>query len=136
MSEETGGAVVQHDSSQMELWAEFRAVEQERIASADRRTEVLREGIALAHQNQQQQLEFHRERLRRDDEHRDRRWASRTKMAWVGICAGLTILAILLWAAFLGNEGQRATSVLLLSHALSGAAFLGLGYYLGNRPSG
>ena len=136
MSDESAGRVVTRDPTQTELWAEFRAVEKERIASADRRTEVLREGIALAHRNQREQLEFHRERLLRDDEHRSRRWASRTKMLWVGILAGLALLALLLWAAFLGNEGQRETAVLLLSHALSGAAFLGLGYYLGNRSGG
>lgn len=135
MNETTGGEVVkrQDDSRQMELWAEFRAVEQERIASADRRTEVLREGIALAHEAQRQQLEFHKDRIRRDDEHRTRRWASRTKMAWVGIVASLAVFAVLLWAVFLGDEGQRDAAVLLLSHALSGGAFLGLGYYLGHR---
>ncbi|WP_419934341.1 hypothetical protein [Candidatus Palauibacter sp.] len=135
MSDETGREVVtrQHDSSQMELWAEFRAVEQERMASADRRTEVLREGIALAHETQRQQLEFHKDRIRRDDEHRGRRWASRTKMAWVGIVAGLAVFAVLLWAVFFGDEGQQDAAVLLLSYALSGGAFFGLGYYLGHR---
>ncbi|WP_420463992.1 hypothetical protein [Candidatus Palauibacter sp.] len=135
MSDETGREVVtrQHDSSQMELWAEFRAVEQARIASADRRTEVLREGIALAHETQRQQLEFHKDRIRRDDEHRSRSWASRTKMAWVAIIAGLAVFAVLLWAVFFGDEGQQDAAVLLLSYALAGGAFLGLGYYLGHR---
>ena len=135
MSDETGQEVVtrQNDSSQMELWAEFRAVEQERIASADRRTEVLREGIALAHETQRQQLEFHKDRIRRDDEHRSRRRASRTKMAWVGIIAGLAVFAVLLWAVFFGDDGQQEAAVLLLSYALSGGAFFGLGYYLGHR---
>ena len=54
-------------------------------------------------------------------------------MAWVGIVAGLAVFAVLLWAVFFGDEGQQDAAVLLLSYALSGGAFFGLGYYLGHR---
>ena len=54
-------------------------------------------------------------------------------MIWTGIAVAVVVLAIMLWAAFLGDDGQRGTAIALTGYLLSGGGFFGLGYFLGSR---
>ena len=140
MSDQAGKAVTKRskDSAvsrrkQIQVLAELLDLERERIASSKAQTEIAREALQVTDKNNQRRFEFNRERVKLEDAHRIRSWGSKTKMAWTGITVAVVVLAIILWAAFLGEEAQRQTAFILTGYLLSSGAFFGVGYFLGSR---
>ncbi|MDE2762523.1 MAG: hypothetical protein OXQ94_01565 [Gemmatimonadota bacterium] len=138
MSEETGTDLPAQASpgGQLELWGEMLSVERERIASRDRAVEAMREGFAKLDAADERQFKFHIDRLRRDDEFRNRRLTHVIRLTWVGVAVAIGVLGIVLAMLFWGGEEQRATAILLTTHALSAGAFFAVGFLLGRRSRG
>lgn len=124
-----------NDPQQLELWGQMVALERERIASADRRTEAMKAGFARIDAADERQFEFHSDRLRRNDEFRRLVLTTLTRMGWIGIIVAVAIICVLFWMAFWGDDGQRSTAIILASHVLTSTAFLGFGFMLGRRKS-
>jgi len=138
MSEETGKDLPAqaNPGGQLELWGEMLSVERERIASRDRAVEAMREGFAKLDAADERQFKFHTDRLRRDDEFRNRRLKHVIRLTWVGVAVAIGVLGIVLAMLFWGGEEQRATAILLTTHVLSAGAFFAAGFLLGRRSRG
>lgn len=113
------------------MFSEMAALERERIASSDRRTEAMRETMAQLNAIDERQFHFHTDQLHRDDAFRNRRFTLKAQMAWVGVIAVVTVLLGLVGLGLWGSESQQDVAVDLLRQALSAAAFLGIGFFLG-----
>lgn len=126
--------VVQEEpGGQLELFSEMAALERERIASSDRRTEAMRETVAQLNAIDERQFHFHKDKLHRDDAFRNRRFTLKVQMTWMcavtAVVAFLGLVGISLW----GSESQQDVAVGFLRQAVSAVAFLGIGFFLG-RP--
>ena len=135
MSDEGGSnlPVQPKPDAQLELWGEMLSVERERIASRDRAVEAMREGFARFDAADERQFQYHTDRLRRDDEFRNRRLSHTMRLTWVGVAVAVGALGIVLSMLFWGGEEQRNLAVLLMTHALSSAGFLAVGFLWGRR---
>ena len=139
MSDSPGKAVARHTEDPegqlptVQVLTELLKLERERVAISTLQAEVAREALAVTDKENQRRYEFNDQRVTQDHEHRTRRWGSRTKMIWTGMVVGILLLAVLPWAAFLGDDGQRTTALTLAGYFLSGGAGLGVGYVLGSR---
>lgn len=120
-------------SGQLELFSEMAALERERIASSDRRTEAMRETMAQLNAIDERQFRFHTDKLHKDDAFRNRRFTLNVQMAWIfAIVVVVTFLGLLVVGLW-GSEAQQDTAVGLLQHALSAVAFFGIGFFVGRR---
>lgn len=135
MSEEAGTDLTTqvNPGGQLELWGEMLSVERERIASRDRAVEAMREGFAKLDAADERQFKFHTDRLRRDDEFRNRRLTHVIRLTWVGVAVAIGVMVIVLTMLFWGGEEQRTTAILLTTHALSAGAFFAAGFLLARR---
>lgn len=125
---------VQH--APLQLLTELLELEKARVASSNTQAEIARESLRVTDKENQRRFDFNKERITLDDAHRTRSWGSKTKMIWTGIAVAVIVLAIMLWAAFLGDDGQRGIALTLTGYLLSGGGFFGLGYFLGARARG
>ena len=134
MSGANGGKVMSPTpEGQLDLWGETLAVERERIASRNRMVDAMREGFANLDAADERQYQFQTERLRREDDYRNRRLTHRMRLTWVFALTGVAVIGVVLYMVFWGGEEQRNIATTLLLHALSGVAFLALGYIWGRR---
>lgn len=121
----TASELVQRDLRPV---AEMIALERQRIASRDRRTEIMRHAIDAGDAADKRQYDYHVEKLRRDDEDRKRRHAAAIRIVWA-VFAGATVFAVLLgWMLFAGNDTQRAVANELLETILTGLGGAGIGW--------
>ena len=139
MSEQPGKAIAKRQEdpevqqAPLQLLTELIELEKKRVAGSNTQAEVARESLRVSDKENQRRYDFNKERITLDDAHRTRSWGSKTKMIWTGIVVGVVVLAIMLWVAFLGDDGQRQTAITLTGYLLSGGGFFGLGYFLGSR---
>ena len=116
---------------QLELFNEMAALERERIASSDRRTEAMREAMVQLNAVDERQFRFNTDKLHRDDAFRNRRFTLKVQMAWIGVVTVVVTFLGLVGLGLWGSESQQDVAVGLLRQALSAAAFLGIGFFLG-----
>lgn len=135
MTEDAGGEVIHRPDSdvQLEMWGEMLAVERERIASRDRVVEAMREGFAKLDAVDERQFKFHRERLRRDDEFRNRNLDHRIRVTWIAMGAAVGVLALIAFMAFWGDAEQRAIAMATISHALTAGGAFAAGLLVGRH---
>ena len=126
-------SLTQPDPNQLDLWRKHLEVEAKRIERDNRRTDVMSRAVEAQAENERRLDEGYLDQQRRDAEHRERRWASRTKMTWTGIIFGLMVATVMLWMAFAGDDIQRGTARSLLQILLAAATSFGLGYVFGSR---
>lgn len=126
-------ATTQGADTQLEMWQEMVAVEKERIANRDRAIEAMREGFARLDATDERQFQFHSERLRRDDEFRNRQLSHVMQITWLVVIAVVVVLGVILGMMFWGGEEQRSIATMLVTHALSAGGFFAVGYLLGRR---
>ena len=117
----------------LQLLKELLELEKARVAGSNAQAEIARESLRVTDKENQRRFDFNKERITIDGAHRTRSWGSKTKMIWTGIVVAVVVLAIMLSAAFLGDDGQRGTALALTGYLLSGGGFFGLGYFLGSR---
>lgn len=91
-----GSGAIHEDFSPV---AELIVIERERIASRDRRTDVMRRAIDAGDAADKRQYDYHVEKLRLDDDDRKRRHASGIAIVW-------TLLAVTI--AFIGFRNGRS----------------------------
>lgn len=117
---------------QGDLWpvAELIALERERIASQDRRTEITRHAIDAGDAADKRQYDYHVEKLRRDDEDRKRRHASGIWIVWALLVTGVVFAGLLCWMLFAGDDTQRAVANGLLETIATGLGGFGIGWAL------
>ena len=123
----------QADPNQLDLWSRFLEVEEKRIERDNQRTQVMSRAVEVQAENDRRFDQEFFEQQRRGDAHREKRWASKTKMAWTGIVFGLAVSTAMFWMAFAGDADQRATAVSLLQVLLASVASFGLGYAVRGR---
>lgn len=128
-------STTQPDPNQLELWRRHLDVEAKRIERDNRRTDVMSRAVEVQAENERRFDEGYIEQQRRAAEHLERRWASRTKMAWTGIIFGMVVFVVMLWMAFAGDDVQRGMAGSVLQILLASATSFGLGYVVRGRSS-
>ena len=140
MSDQPGKAIAKRaedpavQQNPLQLLKEILELEKERIASSNAQTDIARESLQVTDKENQRRFDFNSERIKLDDAHRTRSWDSKIKMAWTGIMVALVVLAIILVAAFLGEDHHRTTALTLTGYLVSGGFGAGFGYVLRGRP--
>ena len=124
-----GSGAIHEDFS---LVAELIALERERIASQDRRTDIARHAIDASDVADKRQYDYHVEKLRRDDDDRKRRYASGIAIVCTLLAATVCFTGFLFWMLFAGDEEQRAAADRLLGTVLTGLGGFGGGWVLLN----
>ena len=124
-----GPAAIQEDFSPV---AELIALERERIASRDRRTDIARRAIEAGDAADQRQYDYHVEKLRLDDDDRKRWHASGIAIVWTLLAAAIVFTGFLCWMLFAGDEAQRVVANRLLGIVLTGLGGFGIGSVLLN----
>ena len=120
------------EANRDELWpvAELFNLERGRIASRDRRTEVMRHAITASDAADKRQYDYSVEKLRRDDEDRKRRHASGIRIVWVLLVAVTVFAGLLCWMLFAGDDPQRAVANELLETIVNGLGGVGVYWVL------
>ena len=124
-----GSGAIHEDFSPV---AELIVIERERIASRDRRTDVMRRAIDAGDAADKRQYDYHVEKLRLDDDDRKRRHASGIAIVWTLLAATIGFTGFLCWMLFAGDEAQRAVANRLLGTVLTGLGGFGIGWALLN----
>jgi len=124
-----GSGAIQEDFS---LVAELIVIERERIASRDRRTDVMRRAIDAGDAADKRQYDYHVEKLRLDDDDRKRRHSSGIAIVWTLLAVTIAFIGFLCWMLFAGDEAQRAVADRLLETVLTGLGGFGIGWVLLN----
>ena len=124
-----GSGAIHEDFSPV---AELIVIERERIASRDRRTDVMRRAIDAGDAADKRQYDYHVEKLRLDDDDRKRRHASGIAIVWTLLAVTITFIGFLCWMLFAGDEAQRAVANRLLEIVLTGLGGFGIGWVLWN----
>jgi hypothetical protein len=85
-------------------------VEQQRIASTDKRTDVA--ALAIRSQNEQhkREIELEERRLSADNSHRDKVFKLFTVLLLMGAIAGIGMVAFLVYFMFYGDAEQKNTA--------------------------
>ena len=94
-----------------ELLTRLLDIERERIASADKRTDVQRLAIEANVASDNRQFDFHMERLRLSGERSQRRDSLARIIIFSGMGVATIIGGFLLWLAFFGTEQQSAVAL-------------------------
>lgn len=138
MTDETGRELVSQADTpqQLEMWGEMLAVERERIASRDRAVDVMREGFSKLDAADERQYKFQSDRLKRDDEYRNRHLTHRIRLTWVIAGSAVLVVGVILFMAFWGGDSQQNLAGELTRDAIAAGAFIGLGFLLGRRSRG
>ena len=124
-----GSGAIQEDFS---LVAELIAIERERIASQDRRTDVARRAIDANAAADEREYSYRVEQLRRDHIDRKRRYVSGIAILCTLLAAALCFTGVLFWMLFTGDEAQRAAADRVLGTVLTGLGGFGGGWVLLN----
>ena len=101
-----GSGAIHEDFSPV---AELIVLERERIASRDRRTDVMRRTIDAGDAADKRQYDYHVEKLRRDDDDRKRRHASGIAIVWTLLAATIGFTGFLRWMLFAGDESATGS---------------------------
>ena len=120
------------DSVQSEFWpvSELLELERRRVDSQDRRIDVARRAIEASDAADQRQYDYHVERLRRDDEARNRRHESGIRLLWTVVGSGLLLTGLFFWMIFFGNDAQRTVALDILKTVGTGLGGFGIIWFL------
>ncbi len=99
------------------------ALERERIASRDRMTEVMQAGFASIDASNERLFQFQKDRLKRDDDYRNRRLSYVVKFSAVGFGFMAIVVGVILYMTFWGTPEQRQMATTLMG--VAGAAAFG-----------
>jgi len=102
-------------------------IEQQRIESINRRTDVALQAVKASDESDRRQFEFQMAKLDRDAE-ADKRRHGLAKMVtlWFGVIA-VAVLSLFVYLMFFGSAGQSEIALQFLSTLAKGAAGFGIG---------
>ena len=124
-----GSGAIHEDFS---LVAELIALERERIASQDRRTDIARHAIEANDAADKRQYDYRGEKLRLDDDDRKRRYVSGIAIVGILLAVVIVFTGFLFWMLFTGDEAKRAAADRLLGTVLTGLGGFGGGWVILN----
>ena len=102
------------------------ALERERLASADKRTGVVRAAIQASSAADERQFTFQMARLDKDDQHRKETRSIARNVLYGGAVVGAFVILACLGFSFLGDERQAQTAMTFLKTLMTGAGGAGI----------